>query len=155
MKRKRSTHACVGSRKKPKHASDQSLSATPPSTTHPVLQRLYPQVLTLRHHLLSRLPASSKSRHRKISQLGHAATPQDPNPTHALDTDLAELLDSALVGSLASAEPDTQAQLNQERDQDIETFTQQRSQGTPGDTFKPGYHRQSEVGCDMRRHAQE
>ncbi|KAI1518837.1 telomerase reverse transcriptase [Pyrenophora tritici-repentis] len=140
MKRKRSDHASVGSRKLPKHAS-----ATPPSATHPVLQRLYPQVLTLRCYLLSRLPKSSKSRHRKISQLGRASTAQDPTPIHPLDTDLADLLDSALVGSLAGAEPEKQAQVNQERDQDIDAFTQQRSQGTPGGTYKPGHHKQSEI----------
>lgn len=74
---------------------------------------------------------------------------------HSLDTHVAELLDSALVGSPARAEPEKQAQVNRERDQDIDTFTQQRSQGTPGGTFKPGYHEQSEVGCVVLRHAQE
>ncbi|RMZ73943.1 telomerase reverse transcriptase [Pyrenophora seminiperda CCB06] len=145
MKRRRSTHTGGGSRKKPRHASNQSPSATPPSATHPVLQRLYPQVLTLRHYLLSRLSGSSKNRHRRIAQLGHAATPQGPIPTHALDPDLADLLDSVLVGSLASAEPDKQAQADQERNQDINAFTQQRSQGTPGGTFKLGYYRQPEI----------
>jgi len=155
MKRKRSTRAAVGSRKKPEQASGQSFSATPPSATHPVLQRLYPQVLTLRHHLLSRLPSTSKNRHRRISQLGHTATPQHPTPTHPLDAELAELLDLALVGSLASAEPDKQAQADQERDQDIEAFTQQRSQSTPGGTFKPGYHGQSEAGCVLGHRVQQ
>ncbi|CAE7177976.1 hypothetical protein PTNB85_02944 [Pyrenophora teres f. teres] len=64
---------------------------------------------------------------------------------YSLDTHVAELLDSALVGSPARAEPEKQAQVNRERDQDIDTFTQQRSQGTPGGTFKPGYHEQSEI----------
>jgi hypothetical protein len=146
MKRKRTSHGGGGTRKKARHAVDQSANAIPSTTTHPVLQRLYPQVFTLRHYLLSRLPSSSTTRRRRISQLGHATAAQGTNPTHDLDLDVAQLLDSALIGSLINPGPHKPAHVDEERDQDIEAFTQQRSQCTPGGTFKPGYFMQTEVG---------
>ena len=147
MKRKRSSHGGGATRKKARHAVDQSSNATPSSATHPVLQRLYPQVFYLRHYLLSRLPSSSTTRRRRISQLGHKTATQDTNPTHDLDSDVAQLLDSVLVGTLVDPGADKQAHIDEERDQDIEAFTQQRSQCTPSGTFKPGYFMQTEVGC--------
>jgi hypothetical protein len=146
MKRKRSSHGGGGARKKARHAMDQSANATPSAATHPVLQRLYPQVFTLRHYLLSRLPSASTTRRRRISQLGHATAAQGTNPTHDLDIEVAQLLDSALVGTLVNPGTDNVAHGDEERDQDIEAFTQQRSQCTPGGTFKPGYFIQTEVG---------
>jgi telomerase reverse transcriptase len=146
MKRKRSSHGGGGTRKKARHAVDQSVNATP-SATHPVLQRLYPQVFTLRHYLLSRLPSSSTTRRRRISQLGHTNATQDTKPTPDLDSDVAQLLDSVLVGTLVDPGADKPAHVDEQRDQDIEAFTQQKSQCTPGGTFKPGYFMQTEVGC--------
>jgi hypothetical protein len=146
MKRKRSSHGGGGTRKKARHAVDQSANATPSAATHPVLQRLYPQVFTLRHYLLSRLPSSSTTRRRRISQLGPATAAEGTDPTHDLDLDVAQLLDSVLIGSLVNPEPHKLAHVDEERDQDIEVFTQQRPQCTPGGTFKPGYFMQTEVG---------
>lgn len=37
---------------------------------HPLLRLYYPQVLTLRNYLLSRLPLSSKSRRRRVATAG-------------------------------------------------------------------------------------
>ena len=145
MKRKRSSHGGGGTRKKTRHGVDQSASATP-SATHPVLQRLYAQVFTLRHYLLSRLPSSSTTRRRRISQLGHATAAEGTNPTHDLDVDVAQLLDSVLIGTQVHPGPQHSAHPDEERDQDIEAFTQQRSQSTPGGTFKPGYFMQTVVG---------
>lgn len=146
MKRKRSAHSCAGGRKKTKGADDQSTKATTVNATHPVLQRLYPEVLTLRQYLLSRLPSSSKNRYRKLSQLGHAIPAGDKN-TADLDNAVVQLLDSALVCNPGvQLEKDKATSFSEEREKDIEAFTQQRSQSTPGGTFKPGYYRQSEVG---------
>jgi telomerase reverse transcriptase len=150
MKRKRSSHGGGGTRKKARQSVDQSANATPSAATHPVLQRLYPQVLTLRHYLLSRLPSASTTRRRRISQLGHAPAAQGTSPTHDLDTDVAQLLDSALVGTLVNPGVDKPALVDEERDQDVEAFTQQRSQCTPDGTFKPGYFMQTEVGRDTQ-----
>ena len=147
MKRKRSTHSCAGGRKKAKGADDQPTKATTVNATHPVLQRLYPEVLTLRQYLLSRLPSSSKNRYRKLSQLGHAIPAGDKNTADDLDNAVVQLLDSALVCTPGvQLEKDNTTSFSEEREKDIEAFTQQRSQSTPGGTFKPGYYRQSEVG---------
>jgi hypothetical protein len=147
MKRKYSAHGCGGVRKKARGAVDQSSLVTTTNADHPVLQRLYSKVLTLRQYLLSRLPNTSKNRHRKISQLGRATPAQDTSTTDHHDTDVVQLLDSALVCTTGvHAETDEHANFTEEREKDIEAFTQQRSQSTPGGTFKPGYYMQSEVG---------
>lgn len=152
MKRNRSTHANVGTRKRARSAVDQSTHATPQQHHHhehhhhhPVLQRLYPQVSTLRHYLLSRLPSSSKNRHRRISQLGRAAPAPGIGPAQHVDSAVARLLDTALVGSTAHVAVEQQADNDEERNRDILAFTRQRSQGTPGGTFKAGYYLQTEV----------
>jgi hypothetical protein len=145
MKRKRSAHGSGGVRKKTRRAVDQSSI----KATHPVLRRLYPEVLTLRQYLLSRLPNTSKNRHRKISQLGRA-TPTQGTSLDRLDIAVVQLLDSALVcGSSVHADTDAHTRFTEEREKDIQAFTQQRSQSTPGGTFNPGYYMQSEVGRDM------
>ncbi|KAF1845713.1 uncharacterized protein K460DRAFT_113633 [Cucurbitaria berberidis CBS 394.84] len=126
-------------------AVDQSAHATTPGVDHPVLRRLYPQLLTLRHYLLSQLPTSSKSRRRRISQLGQATPAQDASSTHPADVQLGQLLDSALVGAFSKTSTGCEEQAAKERDQDVDLFTQQRSQGTAGGTFKPGYFLQSEI----------
>jgi hypothetical protein len=144
MKRKPNTHMGTAPSKKTKRAAE-SAASTAPGPDHPVLRRLYPQVLTLRHYLLSQLPKSSKNRRRRLSQLG--ATPvQHDASAHDVDIQLGQLLDSALIGCFPATEPKNAAQEVKERDRDIENFTQQRSQNTSGGTFKPGYFLQSEVG---------
>ncbi|KAH9860521.1 hypothetical protein J1614_011852 [Plenodomus biglobosus] len=148
MKRKHTNDATVMPRKKARRATDllgQSASATPPGVDHPVLRRLFPRVLTLRHYLLSQLSNSSKSRRRRIAQIGQSTSALDATSKQPIDEELGRLLDTALVstGTVASAE--TFEQITKERNRDIEIFTQQRSQGTSGGTFKPGYHLQSET----------
>lgn len=144
MKRKAASHASGGARKKARRAdaAGQSDTATRAGPGHPVLRRLYPKVVTLRHYLLSKLPKSSKNRRRRISQLGPA---QDDAPTCDVDNDLVRLLDSTLVGCSDST-PSTQEQSAKERGREIERFTQKCSQSISGGTFKPGYFLQCEVG---------
>ncbi|KAG9196339.1 telomerase reverse transcriptase [Alternaria panax] len=141
MKRKRSAQSGPGIRKKTRRDVDQSST----NATHPVLRHLYAEVLTLRQYLLSRLPSTSKNRHRKISQLGHATPAQGTSLNH-LDIAVVQLLDSALVCTCSvNADTDAYTRSTDDREKDIKTFTQQRSQGTPGGTFNPGYYMQSEV----------
>jgi hypothetical protein len=145
MKRKGSAQSGGETCKKARRDVDRSFT----NATHPVLQRLYPEVLTLRQYLLSKLPSTSKNRQRKISQLGRTTSAQGISQNH-LDTAVVQLLDSTLVCT-SSVNADTGAHtcFKEEREKDIRAFTQQRSQTTPGSTFNPGYYMQSEVGRGM------
>lgn len=137
MKRERSAHVVGRPPKRARPAADQSAVATPPGVDHPVLRRLYPGVLSLRHYLLSRLPASSKYRRRRLTQLGLHHHAQ-----HHLDADLAQLLDATLIGIPRTADAAGQDEAAKDRARDIDTFSQQLSSAG---TFKPGYFLQSEV----------
>ncbi|KAH8633592.1 hypothetical protein IG631_12226 [Alternaria alternata] len=141
MKRKGSAQSGGETCKKARRDVDRSFT----NATHPVLQRLYPEVLTLRQYLLSKLPSTSKNRQRKISQLGRTTSAQGISQNH-LDTAVVQLLDSTLVCT-SSVNADTGAHtcFKEEREKDIRAFTQQRSQSTPGSTFNPGYYMQSEI----------
>ncbi|KAH9878518.1 hypothetical protein IAQ61_001790 [Plenodomus lingam] len=148
MKRKYNYQATGMPRKKAKHASNSlsvSTSAPPPGVDHPVLRRLYPRVLTLRHYLLLQIPNSSKGRRRRIAQIGCSTSALDAKSKHPIDEELGQLLDAALVCTVNGPSPESLGNVAKERNQDIETFTQQRSQGTSGGTFKPGYLLQSET----------
>jgi hypothetical protein len=152
MKRKRSAHvAGTGPKRARAGAVDQSPAATTPAVEHPVLGRLYPHVATLRHYLLSRLPSSSKSRRRKIAQLGLLLPSQDAPAPLAIDDELAKLLDSVVVGGLPNAaDAAARKAAAQERDRDLESFSQQLPAGTTASTFKPGYFLQPEVSQIQR-----
>lgn len=148
MKRKRCPNTRAASRKRKKGATAPA-AATLPSPEHPVLQRLYPQVLTLRHHLLSRLHKSAKNRRRRIAQIGLSSPAHEDEATRDIDAQVGLLLDSTLVGSFPDAASRSVDQEAKERQRDTEAFTQQRFQGTSSGTFKPGYFMQSEVGRVM------
>ena len=112
----------------------------PAPVDHPVLRRFYPVLCTLRRHLLSRLPATSRSRRRRLTSLGcqdHAGAGAEAE-TNA-DVELAKLLDSTLVGLPHHIDPANA----KERDHDVDCFTQQLSQSG---TYQPGYLLQPEVG---------
>ncbi|KAL1595840.1 Telomerase reverse transcriptase [Paraconiothyrium brasiliense] len=133
--------------KKARLGADQSPVATPAVIEHPVLSRLYPEVLSLRHYLLSRLPTSSKlrSRRRKISQLGLHSGQEDIAP-RGIDLELGELLDTTLVGVVPISRAKGPEEAARERDKDLESFTQEvaASNGSTG-SFKPGYFLQAEI----------
>jgi len=145
MKRKRNAHPGGGPPKKARRPADQSAVATMAFVEHPVLARLYPDVLSLRHYLLSRLPASSKSRRRKLSQLGHQHLRDEGTAPRADDLELGELLDTTLVGALPTIAAEKREEAAKERDRDIESFSQQLPLTTSASTFKAGYFLQSEV----------
>ncbi|KAL8798147.1 MAG: hypothetical protein Q9182_006915 [Xanthomendoza sp. 2 TL-2023] len=102
--------------------------------SHPTLSLYYPQVLTLRGYLLSKLPATSKTRKRKIAHTGHSdGTKKDPvkvnhgpytqsSQRSGLDAvaDLAKLLD----GTLVCARPHEPSLAWQTREKEFQTFSQ-------------------------------
>jgi hypothetical protein len=144
MKRKRKADVGIRQAKKPKHASaGQCANATPEGVEHPVLCRLYPQLLTLRQYLLSQLPTSSKKRRRRISQFGLTKHVCDSELTRRDDAELRHLLDSTLIG----LSPKTYKPNGHEdyRARDIESFSQQLPESTVGSNFNPVHFLQPEV----------
>ena len=77
-------------------------TSTPPSPDTPVqlnlLRQCYPQVCTLRQYCLSRLPASSRLRRKKIAALGQNSEPRN------VEVNLSGLLDTTLVCSAKQEE---------------------------------------------------
>jgi telomerase reverse transcriptase len=63
-----------------------------------LLSQYYPEVLTLRKYLLSKLPASSKVRRKKISAVKRRIRCDRVDETELDDSNLAEYLDQTLVG---------------------------------------------------------
>ncbi|MCJ1432065.1 hypothetical protein MMC27_001421 [Xylographa pallens] len=116
------------------------------SRSHPVLSLYYAKVYSLRRYLLSKLPASAKSRRRKIASVGK--TRQDANDAvhqgiqtgHSKDHDTrwADLLDSVLVGVGVDREPDSS------RMKDFEVFSQ-RTQSTVASSIDEGTFSQHEI----------
>ena len=148
MKRKCASRSGQGAPKKltrPDSHAHESACATGPGLDHPVLRRLYPTLFTLRQFLLSRLPRTSRNRRRRILQLGQPIALHDAVSTHALDIELGSLLDAAVIGTSSTQSVESEKQGATKRNEDIEVFTQQRSQATAGSTFKPGYFLQAEV----------
>lgn len=128
------------------HCHQPAHATTAAGVEHPVLRRLYPNLFTLRHYLLSQLPRTSKNRRRRILQLGRPiAAHESASTTHALDADLGKLLDTAVIGTFTTPDTENYEQVTKKRNEDINVFTQQRSQPTAGGTFKPGYFLQAEV----------
>ncbi|KAF2810104.1 uncharacterized protein BDZ99DRAFT_304375 [Mytilinidion resinicola] len=119
--------------------SSQSALATPQSVVHPVLQRLYPQLHTLRQYLLSWLPASSKKRRRRIEQLGLSP---DATASPGEDAALGLLLDTTLIGlpkaDQSEADKDALAR-------DMESFSQQLPESTLFLSSNPGHFLQPET----------
>lgn len=65
---------------------------------HTLLTQYYSEIQTLRQYIVSKLPASSRLRRRKITSVGRDASP--PNQSHTEEERaLGELLDSTLVAS--------------------------------------------------------
>ncbi|KAJ5782388.1 Telomere reverse transcriptase [Penicillium paradoxum] len=84
------------------------------NTSHPVISLYYRHVVPLREYLLQQLPATSKSRRRRILALEPRAD-QDPDTQSQT---LAELLDSTLVGVLKESSP----VLNSERQREYLSY---------------------------------
>jgi len=78
-----------------------------PVVKHAVLAQYYPQVFTLREYLLSKLPATSKVRRKKIVSVGKK--PQSDGITD----DLASFLDRTLIGVLKYKDASPEERLKQ------------------------------------------
>ena len=128
------------------HKRHKSHSVVSPSTQHSVLCQYYPKVQTLRDYLLSELPASSKSRRRRIVSICRSAEAQEAEIESAtcqksqtnIDKDLARLLSSTLVGAgitHAAKQPWTK---------DFEIFSQQLA-STTASIWAEGTTSQTEV----------
>ena len=159
-KRKR-TGTLVASSGKRVKGRQESISAQLP-TAHPTLSLYYPQVLTLRHFLISKLSKAARTRRRKIAYLGRlpptpAATGDRPlarglsfnnrsiagEGSHLNDADaaLSHLLDSVLVCAAANALP---GPCQNSRAQDFDLFSQQVI-STAGGTCTPRSSCQSDL----------
>lgn len=105
-------------------------------TSHPVISLYYREVVTLRQYLLRQLPATSKSRRRRIASLGSTQAQDDS------ESGLVDLLDSALVGVLKESSPS----IDSERQRDYLAFTQSQSRSILVSTDTGPTCPQSEVG---------
>lgn len=107
-KRKRSAHGKAGGDEK-RQKKALGPQATDPVVKHALLAKYYPQVVTLREYLVSRLPPSSKIRRKKILSLGHRQRPGN----RETDQQLACFLDQTLVGVSRFKEAGPEERLNE------------------------------------------
>ncbi|OIW34484.1 hypothetical protein CONLIGDRAFT_587925, partial [Coniochaeta ligniaria NRRL 30616] len=73
------------------------------SLSHPLLSQLYPHLQTLREYILSRLPASSRLRRKKIASVGLQSEASE-KPVTEVELALARLLDTTVVARSAERE---------------------------------------------------
>ncbi|KAM3414559.1 Telomerase reverse transcriptase [Cercospora zeina] len=126
MKRKRASRAGQRANKKQKLLAQ---SAERPS--HALLEQYYPEVVTLRQYLASRLP---KKRRRILQHYGRDVDGEK-------DDALAHLLDTTLVGSFKHVQVDDSSFV----DDDISLFTQQISETSTAPSSTPGKLKQPEI----------
>lgn len=150
-KRKR-TGALVASSSKRVKRVQESIPPQP-STNHPTLSFYYPQVLSLRHFLISKLPKAARSRRRKIAHLGRrlptSSSPNDRPPASDLsfnvrstaDAASSHLLDSVLVCAAVNTLPEP-SQSTRAREFDL--FSQQVTL-TAGESCTPKSSCQSDL----------
>ncbi|KAI4267754.1 MAG: hypothetical protein LQ337_008202 [Flavoplaca oasis] len=153
-KRHRPPKVDEGSRKRVCRDANNS---TPIATSHPTLSLYYPQILTLRDYLLSKLPPSSKSRRRKIanikkgfgprstvvqsSNLSHEQFSQSSQGGHFDEhASLARLLDRHLVCRRQLVHQPAW----QTREQDFQAFSQ-KNNGADESSLLEGHTSQSEI----------
>jgi telomerase reverse transcriptase len=88
---------------------------------HPVISLYYRHVVTLRQYILQRIPRSSRARRRRIAAVGgHSAARDGLAAVPKNEKDLADLLDTTLVGILKELPPTR----SEERRRDFIAFTQ-------------------------------
>ena len=93
-KRKRRVHGTEGGQKRQRVTG--ALNGKDPAVKQAVLSQYYPQVVSLREYLISKLPASSKIRRKKILSVGRR--PQSQSGDAESDRKLSEFLDQTLIG---------------------------------------------------------
>ena len=98
--------------------------------SYPLLRKYYPEVVTLRQYLASRLP---KKRRRRLQQYGKDG-----------DQTVCQLLDKTVIGAFQHINVEDSSVV----DDDISTFTQQLTNADSSITLTPGEFKQSEVGAN-------
>jgi telomerase reverse transcriptase len=93
-KRRRTSRGSEGDQKRQKIAGN--LTGKDPVVKQALLSQYYLQVFSLREYLLSKLPAASKIRRRKISKLGQEPDIKNGGSQQAL----ARFIDQTLIGVL-------------------------------------------------------
>jgi hypothetical protein len=136
-KRKRNRPGCGGRAESKRQKISGGFNPKNPVIKSAVLAKYYPQVLTLREYLLSKLPASSKIRRRKILSVGTRRVPGGEGDA------LATHLDETLVGILTHRDISQEVRLQQ-----WNTFSQRidTSDSNVGNTSGLGGFSQVEVG---------
>ena len=123
----RDEHAPPSKRAADLHARQGAPDASTPR--HPVLQQFYPEVLTLRAYVLSKLKDKPQRQRRLLDHV---------------DSTFSQFLDSTVVGSgLPDAKPVSQ----QTRLQEFISFSQKLSGSTAESTDSVVASSQNEVGC--------
>ena len=129
------------SKKARRDASDSCFPINIGLIQHPTLSLYYPNILTLRAYLLSRLSGpASKARIRKVVDAGTRIARNGSEQNFNGGQLLIELLDKTLV----CFHNDTICEENASLEQDFAAFSQQSSL-TPGSSFVEGTTPQSEV----------
>ncbi len=144
-KRHRPHKADSGPNKRHKTGKDAAASL---EVTHPTLSLYYPHALTLRDYVLSKLPATSKTRRRKIIGVGKGKktgkSNADGETQDAAVADLVKLLDRTLV---CRRHDEVKAAANTWA-QDFRVFSQ-RNDGVDESSLLEGGTPQSEVGLSV------
>lgn len=136
MKRKRPVENVSHGREKRHKTSQADRRVFISTISHPVLSHVYPQVLTLRQYVLSKLPGASKGRRRRIQ---HAGLENDE------EKELGHFLDRTLVGMAnAIGEGETRR-----RGVELQAFTQELGSSTASDIDTTKLH-QNEVSELMK-----
>ncbi|KAI4252946.1 MAG: hypothetical protein LQ352_003992 [Teloschistes flavicans] len=112
--------------------------------THPTLSLYYPRISTLRHHILSKLPASSKKRRRRIlavkrntaTKVCTSKVQSSQGSEFTVDDALGTLLDRTLVCS-RDDEYKLDAQ-DQDREQDFRLFSPRHDGPDESSLLEPG-----------------
>ena len=107
-KRNRSAHDGKGNKRQ---KISGGFNGKDPVVKHAVLAQYYPQVYTLREYLLSKLPATSKARRKKIVSVGQQQ--QSDGTTDGPIDGLASFLDSTLIGVLKYKDASPEERLKQ------------------------------------------
>jgi hypothetical protein len=122
--RKKRRRDAQGGDRPPKRSKTASVhSVPPPSIEYTVLRRIYHDVFTLREYLRSRF--TSKSWRRIISRLG------------GQDSELDQLLDTVLIGTLANGEANPPKEGIVGKDEQIKVFSRQLAVCPARAAFEP------------------
>ena len=134
MKRKRKSHSDQRAAKR--HKTEDGPKEGP---TWPLLRQYYPEVLTLRNYLASKLCNVSRNSRKKILRYGIKEFEDSNAP---FDPAVTQLLDTTVVGSFKRVDV---PELDETIEKDILVFTQQVSESSASISPTLGAFKQSEV----------